>query len=128
MKNTILSLLLLLLSSVAFAGNWVPIEEGPNGDKLHFEAGSVVKNGSGGMIRIMVNLSVPMPTSNGQARSFVSIYMFNCFAPVLKVTEMTLYDQPNGVGRAMDNPWGESGNISFIPGSVYAIMQDSICR
>ena len=128
MKKTILSLLLLLVSAVAFAGNWVPITNPSNGIKMYFDPDSITKRGSDASIRMMLVPPVPNNIANDQIKSVISTYLFNCFSKEVRLINMITYDQPDGTGRVLSSSQEDFPPIPILPKSPYASVQTFLCK
>ena len=128
MKKIVMFVVLLLVSSVAVADNWVFIGRNNNGDRFYFDPSSVSRNNSDVIAEIMINPEVPINLGNGLARSSISASWFNCLAPVVQSASVAHYDQQNGTGRVLVLYNEPTKMTQYGPGSVNSAIQQTLCK
>ena len=128
MKKTILSIILLFMSSVAFAHNWVPIESKLTTAKIYFDSSMISREGQIVRARIMFSLTPPYPIGNLFARSVDMIMIMKCTTPGTVLMEYAVfYDNPIPSGIIVSEI-GRGAVMPFEVGSSNWDIQQAICR
>ena len=102
MKNIIMSILLLLVSSVSFAGDLVLVNYNRLGDAIYLDKSSIVRDDKEVSVQVKVVSAFSVDTGKGHAKSYTSDVVFGCFPHNYKYTRQTVfYENSDFTGRVL---------------------------